>query len=69
MKKKNNFHLSFQEINKSISRFNSKKIALTHFGPEDFSSIEDRYLKLKKKINLHKNIKILITKDLDCIKL
>ena len=69
IRKKNNFHLSFQEIKKSITRFNSKKIALTHFGPEDFSSIKDRFSKLKKKINLYKNIKIFITKDLDFIKL
>jgi len=69
IKKKNNYHLSFQEIKKNIRRFNTKKIALTHFGPEDFSSIKDRFLKLKKNINLHKNIKIIITKDLDYIKL
>jgi ribonuclease BN (tRNA processing enzyme) len=69
MKIKNNFHLSFQEIKKNINKFNTKKIALTHFGPEDFTSVKDRFLKLKKKINSQKNIKFFITKDLDCIKL
>ena len=69
MTRKNNFHLSFQEIKKNINKFNTKKIALTHFGPEDFTSVKDRFLKLNKKINLQKNIKFFITKDLDCIKL
>jgi len=68
MNKKDNFHLSYQEIKKNINRFNAKKIALTHFGPEDFSNVKDRFLKLKKKINLHKNIKFLITKDMYCVK-
>ena len=49
IKKKNNHHLSFEEIKKNLSNFNSQSIALTHFGPDDFKNIKERFLKLKKK--------------------
>tara|TARA_Y100000591_G_C21720908_1_gene638692 strand:- start:41 stop:784 length:744 start_codon:yes stop_codon:yes gene_type:complete len=63
-KKKKNFHLSFQEIKKNIMKFNTSKIALTHFGPEDFETVKERSSLLKKEINLIKYIKFFITKDL-----
>ena len=67
-KKKKNYHLSFEEINKNLYKFRTKKIALTHFGPEDFFSVKQRFYKLKNKVNLIKNIKILITRDLFSLK-
>ena len=68
-KKKNNFHLSFEEIKKNINKFNSKKIALTHFGPEDFKTIKDRFLKINNRLNSTKKIKLFVTRDLDSISL
>ncbi len=68
-KKKNNFHLSFDEIKKNLSKFKTKKIALTHFGPEDFSSINERSAKLKKDIDLINNVELFITKDLFSLKI
>lgn len=65
LKKKNNYHLSFDEIKKNFNKLNAKKIALTHFGPEDFPKIEDRYNKLEKKLKFHYNNSFFITKDLD----
>ncbi len=66
--KKKNFHLSFQEISKNLSKFKTKKIALTHFGPDDFFSVKERFYKLKKKVDLIKNIKLFIAKDFFSLK-
>ena len=63
-KKKKNFHLSFEEIKKYKMQFNTNKIALTHFGPEDFETIKQRSYKLKKNLDSIRNIKFFITKDL-----
>ena len=62
-RKKKNFHLSFDEIKKNKTKFNTNRIALTHFGPEDFKSTKERFLKLKNQIDLIKNIKFFITRD------
>lgn len=68
-KKKKNFHLSFEEIKKNKIKFNTNKIALTHFGPEDFETVNERYQKLKKDIDSIRNIKFFITKDLLSLKI
>lgn len=68
-KKKKNFHLSFEEIKKNKIKFNTNKIALTHFGPEDFETVKERYRKLKKDIDAIRNIKFFITKDLLSLKI
>jgi ribonuclease BN (tRNA processing enzyme) len=69
LNKKKNFHLSFEEIKKYKTKFNTNKIALTHFGPEDFETVNERYQKLKKDIDSIRNIKFFITKDLLSLKI
>ncbi len=66
-KMKNNFHLSFQEIKRNIEKFKTNKISLIHFGPENFKTLKDRHIKLKKKIKMNKKIQLFVTKDLDVL--
>ena len=63
IKKKNNYHLSANEIKKNFNKFSSQKIVLTHYSPDEFKNYKERNIKLKKL----KNLNINILKDLDVI--
>ena len=45
------------------------KVCNNDFGPDDFSSVKQRYYKLKKEVDLKKNIKLFITKDFFSLKI